>query len=310
MNADFINDNFQYVEYILVNEKTENEIFADKELTEPIGNVRDYNNKIVKVVSQYTDGDLKHVLVEYKEVLVGWFLFETSMPLFNKKNEKIEVEYESFYSPEINSLINKNGDYNLYFQRYQVFSRFFAYHNGQLLEAIFRKNTFVAFAPSEVIDRLRVVNTVAQLKHKDTELYATSKMDEKILMNKLDRESEVKVQSFFPRLKRAKIKQGPVTGWVKTEDLTDFDYNETAEQDFSQQHILQQHIEIRYANEQTEIKTIMMKLLNENIALEKKLLKQRELTKKVTQRYANLRNSKLGKMQLLIWDKRAKRGRK
>lgn len=120
MNTEFINDNFQFVEYILVNEPAENEIFVDKEMTEAIGSVKDYNNKIVKVVSHDFNEDQKMVLVEYKNVLVGWFELVSSIPLFNKKNEKIEVKYEDFYSPELNSLINKNGDYNLYFQRYRI----------------------------------------------------------------------------------------------------------------------------------------------------------------------------------------------
>ncbi|ULG72683.1 hypothetical protein [Macrococcus brunensis] len=310
MNTEFINDNFQFVEYILVNEKTENEIFVDKEMTEAIGSVKDYNNKIVKVVSHDFNDEKKMVLVEYKDVLVGWFELVSSIPLFNKNNEKIEVKYEDFYSPEINSLINKNGDYNLYFQRYQVFSRFFAYHNDQLLEAIFRKNTFVAFAPSEVIDRMENVGKKTYLKHDDTDLYATSKMDEKILMNQLDREEEVFVQSVFPRLKRARIKQNAVAGWVSTDDLVGFETVTPTEQDFSEQAIIAHHKDMIYVNEQATVKNIMMKLLNENIALEKKLLKQKELTKKVTKRYANLRNSKLGKLQLVIWERRSKRGRK
>ncbi|QIH75545.1 hypothetical protein KFV05_04285 [Macrococcoides canis] len=75
-------------------------------------------------------------------------------------------------------------------------------------------------------------------------------------------------------------------------------------------YIIQQHNEYKYINEKEKIKIIISKLLNENISLEKKLKKQRDVSKRILKRYANLRNSKLGKLQLLIWNKRSKRGNK
>ncbi|WP_233438137.1 hypothetical protein [Macrococcoides canis] len=309
MNSDWLNNNMKLLDYILVNENAENDIYADQQMTEAIGKVKDYNNKIVKVIA-FLEEDSNKVLIEYKEVLAGWIELKDSIPLFNKPNEKVEVEYEKFYSPSINKLINKNGDYNLYFQRYQVFSRYYAFYEDELLEAIFRKNTFVAFAPSHVLDRVRFVDVNSKLKKQNIDIYATSKLDEIIGAEQLDLSQEVKVQAVFPNLKRAKIRQNEITGWVSTEVLEDINLSHENQNSLDEHYIIQQHNEYKYINEKEKIKMIISKLLNENISLEKKLKKQRDVSKRILKRYANLRNSKLGKLQLLIWNKRSKRGNK
>lgn len=309
MNSDWLNNNMRLLDYILVNESDDNGIYADQQMTDLIGKVKDYNNKIVKVVA-FLEEDSKKVLIEYKQVLAGWIELQNSIPLFNKPNEKIEVDYEKFYSPAINKIINKNGDYNLYFQRYQVFSRYYAFYDDELLEAIFRKNTFVAFAPSHVLDRMCFVDSTTKLKQQNINIYATSKLDELISVKQLDLSQEVQVQAVFPNLKRAKIRQNEITGWVSTEVLEDINLSPERRHSLDEHFIIQQHNEYKYIDEQAKVKMILSKLLNENINLEKKLKKQRDISRRVLNRYANLRNSKLGKMQLLIWNKRSKRGNK
>lgn len=309
MNSDWLNNNMRLLDYILVNESDDNGIYADQHMTDLIGKVKDYNNKIVKVVA-FLEEDSKKVLIEYKQVLAGWIELQNSIPLFNKPNEKIEVDYEKFYSPAINKIINKNGDYNLYFQRYQVFSRYYAFYDDELLEAIFRKNTFVAFAPSHVLDRMCFVDSTTKLKQQNIDIYATSKLDELISVKQLDLSQEVQVQAVFPNLKRAKIRQNEITGWVSTEVLEDINLSPERRHSLDEHFIIQQHNEYKYIDEQAKVKMILSKLLNENINLEKKLKKQRDISRRVLNRYANLRNSKLGKMQLFIWNKRSKRGNK
>lgn len=309
MNSDWLNNNIRLLDYILVNESDDNGIYADQQMTDVIGKVKDYNNKIVKVVA-FLEEDRNKVLIEYKQVLAGWIELQDSIPLFNKPNEKIEVDYEKFYSPAINKVINKNGDYNLYFQRYQVFSRYYAFYDDELLEAIFRKNTFVAFAPSHVLDRVRLVDSTTKLKQQNIDIYATSKLDELISVEQLDLSQEVHVQAVFPNLKRAQIRQNEMTGWVSTEALEDINLSQEYRHNLDEHFIIQQHNEYKYIDEQAKVKMILSKLLNENINLEKKLKKQRDISRRVLNRYANLRNSKLGKMQLFIWNKRSKRGNK
>ncbi|WZE73738.1 hypothetical protein QA538_03815 [Macrococcus sp. CCM 2573] len=309
MNSDWLNNNMRLLDYILVNESDDNGIYADQQMTDVIGKVKDYNNKIVKVVA-FHEEDRNKVLIEYKQVLAGWIELKESIPLFNKPNEKIEVDYEKFYSPAINKVINKNGDYNLYFQRYQVFSRYYAFYDDELLEAIFRKNTFVAFAPSHVLDRMCFVDSTTKLKQQNIDIYATSKLDELISIEQFDLSQEVHVQAVFPNLKRAQIRQNEITGWVSTEALEDINLSQEYRHNLDEHFIIQQHNEYKYIDEQAKVKMILSKLLNENINLEKKLKKQRDISRRVLNRYANLRNSKLGKMQLFIWNKRSKRGNK
>lgn len=310
MDSNWLHENIEYLDYVLVYEKEENAIYSDQEMTDIIGDVRDYNNKIVSVIKKIEENGVKKILIEYKSVIAGWIVFENSIPLFNKLDEKIEVEYEKFYSPSINKMINKNGDYNLYFQRYQVFSRFYTYHENELLEAIFRKGTFVAFAPSKVIDRVQYVDIKDKVNKSEFELYATSKMDEKLSHHEFNIDDEVNIVEIFPNLKRAKIKQDMIVGWVKFEDLEHMKSHEEKMILPTFQQIQQQHIEYIYINEQKKVKLVLKKLLNENIALEKKINRQRELNQRIVKRLENLRNSKLGKLQLLIWERRSKRGKK
>lgn len=310
MNSNWLYDNSEYLDHILINESTENAIYSDQEMTDNIGEVKDYNNKIASVIKYIEEDGIKKILIEQGEIIVGWIALENSIPLFNKPEEKIEVEYEKFYSPSINKKINKNGDYNLYFQRYQVFSRFYAYYEDELLEAIFRKNTFVAFAPSHVLDRYKSLNIQAKIENKTIDLYVTSKMDETLTINQLNPDEEVTVQGFFPKLNRVKIKQNLVTGWIDLDDFDAITLPDIKPHDTSDRFIQEQHKEYIYINEQIKVKRILTKLINENIALEKKIDKQRMLNLRILKRLENLRNSKLGKIQLLIWEKRNKRGKK
>lgn len=310
MNSNWIDDNIEFIDHILVNENALNAIYSDQEMTDAIGEVKEYNNKIANVIKHIEEDGIKKILIEHKDIIVGWIVFENSIPLLNKPEEKIEVEYEKFYSPSINKMINKNGDYNLYFQRYQVNSRFYIYHEEQLLEAIFRKNTFVAFAPSEVIDRYQEKQVQAHVVKAHIDLFVSSKMDEKIISNQLDVNTPVTIEGYFPMLKRAKIRQDLVVGWVNIDDLKLEESLPDSTHNTSESFIKQQHIDYIYINEQKKVKVIITKLLNESIALEKKINRQRELNRKITKRYENLCNSKLGKLQLLIWQKRAKRGKK
>lgn len=310
MDSNWLHENIEYLDYVLVYEEDENAIYSDQEMTDVIGDVKDYNNKIVSVIKKVEEDGIKKILIEYKSVIAGWIVFENSIPLFNKPEEKIEVEYERFYSPSINKMIIKNGDYNLYFQRYQVMSKFYCYYEGELLEAIFRKGTFVAFAPTKVIDRMRYVKIKDKINKNEIDLYATSKMDEKLSHHDLNLDEDVDIDEIFPILKRAKIKQDMIVGWVSFDDLESMQLYEVKTDLPTIEQIQQQHVEYIYINEQQKVKLVLKKLLNENIALEKKINRQRELNQRILKRLENLRNSKLGKLQLLIWEKRSKRGKK
>lgn len=105
----------------------------------------------------------------------------------------------------------------------------------------------------------------------------------------------------FLELNLAKISTENQTSWVSLDDL-DYDtgYLEVYTGPLQENFIQMQ------TNERKKTKSIIESLLKKQIELEQNIEKYETRLNRVESLYNNLRNSKLGKIQIAIWERRGK----
>lgn len=308
---DFINDklaDLSYSYHMLIIED-DAKLYLDKECQQEIGEMDQYNYKMIKVVTQEKVEGVLTVLIEVKGELAGWFQPKTSIMLYHKPFEHVLVDIPQFKSPEINRLMNNGADLSLAFMTYHLTSRYFTVHNGQQIEALYTGNRFLGFAPSDVLSRSTRLNDEATLTMGMYKVYGSPKRDDNGIDVQFDAEQPVNIVEVFPSQKIVKIKQGVLTGWVDTAALNGVSYNDT-EKALTTEQMMIEHLIETYMTERNNHRTIIKKLVNESMTLRKRLVKIDKSKERTEQLYQNLRQSKLGKIQIAIWERRARGGRK
>lgn len=297
-----------YSYHMLINEE-DAKLYIDKECQQEIGDLSDLNYKMIKVVTQHqVDGELT-VLLEQKGELIGWFRPIQSIMLYHKAFEHVIVDLPNFKSPAINRLMKNGADLTLAFKTYQLTSRYFTIYDGQQIEALYTGNRFLGFAPSSTLSRsVKIPNEETRLNLTMFKTYASAKRDETLDIQ-FDAEQPVRALEIFPHHHIVKIKQGALTAWVDKEALQKLDFH-AAEKKWTTEEMMIEHIVQTYMTERKNHQTIIKKMVNESMSLRNQVVKLSQRKARTEQLYENLKQSKLGKIQVAIWERRARGGRR
>lgn len=303
MNIELINKLKEYIITpqlfeILVQENINQNIYNEFDLNSSERTLGNLNNQVVRVLGlREIDGKF-YGLIEFGANIIGWTVLENSIFIHPKKLESVKIDFDKFTTPVFNRQININKDLVLSLKGRLLTSKSFIEAGSQQLEMIYLKGKFQGFVyPGDVIRGIDTSDKI--MLDESVQLFR----DSNLVINQEPVADTIKatVSLVFPQLNLAKLFTENQTSWVNLDEL-----------DYDTSHLiinngpLQENFIQLQTNERKKTKSIIESLLKRQIELEKNIDKYEMRLNRVEKLYNNLRNSKLGKIQIAIWERRRK----
>lgn len=305
INNPFINSGLSF--QIILIEPENQEIFSvdDEEVT--VGHVSEYKNKALKVISVKVVEGRTYGLLAKSDSLIGWTVLNESIRLFSKDLDTVKIIEDDFITPEINNELGFTYDYKLLFQNKILSSRALYKNNDEIFEAIFLKGSFVGFVRSKDVDRGIFKKAFIELND-EAKVFIDSGLTNEA---KIDGKTGYKIESdlVFINSKRVRVTINKKKYWVHYNDVQNnqiFDNEkETKFSKYSDLELEQLDLISRFKEERNESKSAIVRLIKENIILQKNAKDageyQQYSSSQYEKLYTNLKNSKLGKIQTKYW---------
>lgn len=303
MNFELVNKLKEYIKTpqlfeILVQENINQNIYNEFDINSSERTLGNLNNQVVRVLGlREIDGEF-YGLIEFGANIIGWTVLENSIFIHPKQLESVKINFDKFTTPEFNRQVNINKDLVLSLKGRLLTSKSFIQVDGVQLEMIYLKGKFQGFVyPRDII---RGIDTADYLDiDESVRLYRDSNLV--IDQEPIAETMKATVTLVFLELKIAKLSTENQTSWVNLDDL-DYDISHL---DIKNSHLQENFIQMQ-TNERKKTKSIIESLLKRQIELEKDIEKYETRLNRVENLYNNLRNSKLGKIQVAIWERRGK----
>ncbi|MEY8559435.1 hypothetical protein AALF85_01830 [Jeotgalicoccus halotolerans] len=283
---------------VLLQENINQNIYNEFDINSNERTLGNLNNQVVRVLGLREIDENFYGLIEFGANIIGWTILENSIFIHPKKLESVKIDFDTFTTPEFNREVNIHKDLVLSLKGRLLTSKSFIEVNGKQLEMIYLKGKFQGFVNPE--DIIRGIDTADHINlDENVQLYRDSNLV-------IDQESvgeaiKATVTLVFPQLNLAKLSTENQTSWVNLDEL---------EYDASHLNVktaqLQENFIQMQTNERKKTKSIIESLLKRQIELEKNIDKYEARLNRVENLYNNLRNSKLGKIQVAIWERRGK----
>lgn len=303
MNIELINKLKEYIITpqlfeILVQENINQNIYNEFDINSSERTLGNLNNQVVRILGlREIDGEF-YGLIEFGANIIGWTVLENSIFIHPKKLESVKIDFDKFTTPEFNRQVNINKDLVLSLKGRLLTSKSFIQVDDEQLEMIYLKGKFQGFVyPGDII---RGIDTADHITvDENVKLFRDSNLviDQEPVAEPI----RATVTLVFLELNLAKISTENQTSWVSLDDL-DYDtgYLEVYTGPLQENFIQMQ------TNERKKTKSIIESLLKKQIELEQNIEKYETRLNRVESLYNNLRNSKLGKIQIAIWERRGK----
>lgn len=283
---------------VLLQENINQNIYNEFDINSNERTLGNLNNQVVRILGLREIDENFYGLIEFGANIIGWTILENSIFIHPKKLESVKIDFDTFTTPEFNREVNIHKDLVLSLKGRLLTSKSFIEVNGKQLEMIYLKGKFQGFVNPE--DIIRGIDTADHINlDENVQLYRDSNLV-------IDQESvgeaiKATVTLVFPQLNLAKLSTENQTSWVNLDEL---------EYDVSHLNVktaqLQENFIQMQTNERKKTKSIIESLLKRQIELEKNIDKYEARLNRVENLYNNLRNSKLGKIQVAIWERRGK----
>ncbi|MBF0752840.1 hypothetical protein E4T89_01040 [Jeotgalicoccus nanhaiensis] len=303
MNIKLVNKLKEYIKTpqlfeILVQENINQNIYNEFDINSSERTLGNLNNQVVRVLGLREIDEEFYALIEFGANIIGWTVLENSIFIHPKKLESVKINFDKFTTPDFNRQVNINKDLVLSLKGRLLTSKSFIQVDGVQLEMIYLKGKFQGFVyPRDII---RGIDTSDYLNvDESVKLYRDSNLV--IDQEPVAETMKATVTLVFLELNIAKLSTENQTSWVNLDDL---DYD-TSHLDIENSHLQENFIQMQ-TNERKKTKSIIESLLKRQIELEKNIDKYETRLNRVENLYNNLRNSKLGKIQVAIWERRGK----
>jgi len=303
MNIELVNKLKEYIKTpqlfeILVQENINQNIYNEFDINSSERTLGNLNNQVVRVLGLRKIDEEFYALIEFGANIIGWTVLENSIFIHPKKLESVKINFDKFTTPDFNRQVNINKDLVLSLKGRLLTSKSFIQVDGVQLEMIYLKGKFQGFVyPRDII---RGIDTSDYLNvDESVKLYRDSNLV--IDQEPVAETMKATVTLVFLELNIAKLSTENQTSWVNLDDL---DYD-TSHLDIKNSHLQENFIQMQ-TNERKKTKSIIESLLKRQIELEKNIDKYETRLNRVENLYNNLRNSKLGKIQVAIWERRGK----
>ncbi len=283
---------------VLLQENINQNIYNEFDMTQNERTLGNLNNQVVRIIALREIEAEFYGLLEFGSKIIGWTLLENSIFVHPKKMESVKINFDQFTTPEFNRTVNINKDLVLSLKGRLLTSKSFINVNEEQLEMIYLKGKFQGFVfPKDIF---RGIDTADHIMiNEDVMLYRDSNMV--INQEPLEESMRATVSLVYPELDIVKLVSENQTSWAKLSDLEYSTDHLEKKSDLLQENFVQMQI-----NERKKTKSIIESLLKRQIELENTADQAVNRLERVENLYNNLKNSKLGKIQVAIWERRGK----
>ncbi|WP_414047864.1 hypothetical protein ACMGE7_03845 [Macrococcus equi] len=293
--------------YILCQENEDDLITAVDDRSEAIGVLSELNQKVVKVITtEKADGHIWG-LIEQNGELRGWIKIISSVLLTSIDPINVKVNLEHFEVVPLNKLINAKRDYQLFFSTGSFSARVALEVEGRMTLGLYKKSQFIGFVYEDDIHYGVKLNETMIAKDLTTDVcFKDSDLKSQFSQYVDFSDEPIIIMMAFPDLDLVRFQHFNKYYYTKAEyihgfDITSVEYKKPV---FDVNSSLINNLLGLFDEERETSRSIMQKLINENIALTEQIYKTEERKARVEELYNNLSNSKLGRIQRQIWKRR------
>lgn len=292
----------QHIEFpqlfqVVLNEDVTQKIYDEFNVSLSDRTLSNLNHQLVTVLGVKSHEDDYYGLIQFQRRIIGWTRLEHSYYVLPKRLESVKINHESFSTPEFNKRMGINSDLHLAFKDKLLTSKGYVYDGEQQLEMLFTKGKLRGFVYPEDLHRSLSLDTQLTIEE-DVPLFKDSNFI--IDVNKRHADSIYYAQLVFPTLDLLKVRKGRLQYWLKLSD-TDVDIPkvDNNENDYDE------HVKEVLRLERNKTKPIIESLLKAQIDYERQIKNyevQIDRLQRIEKNYRNLKASKLGRIQVKLWE--------
>jgi hypothetical protein len=290
-----------YVFQLILDEDSNQDIFEEFDMDQTKSTLGIYNHKLVTVISVQQIDEGYYALFKHKGEVIGWTAIDGSHYVYPKEAESVKVNLETLIPHPFNREIMGPMNLMIEYKDRLLSSKSFVEVEGEKLEMLFLKGMLRGFVRSEDLQKSRVMDEICLLKA-DAPRFRDSNFSVELPPREEDFEAEITL--YFPDLGLVKLQYNNRVFWMHDTDI-DFDftpynaYIAEAKEDVHQY----------YTEERQKVKSIIEALLKKQIQLEREADRAKTRLHRIETLYKNLRESKLGRIQVELWKRRKRRAK-
>ncbi|QQD85678.1 GW dipeptide domain-containing protein [Jeotgalicoccus sp. ATCC 8456] len=321
---------FDVSHYVWIYEKGDKSLLQSVQSMKKIGDLKDYQKQIVRVLAHRKVNKKNFYYLEHNENELGWAELRTSIVVYSKPREHVRLDLDKFMEQQDKQIfvVAKN---NLRLLKDQMLdSRFVMIKDGIEYEALFKKHRLQGWFSSDTLIRsekakINVISYSDELKlYEFNNLTSEVKIDEKKIY-------PITIVHMFRDINLAKVKTGMGNFWT---DMTTLEYDKNTlpeyERPYTFDEIVVYDLIQNISEERTMTKALVERLNsqfkntdieiepsnkeeiveqemdnNQNVELLKaELAEEKEKRQNIEKRYKNLKQSFFGKLQTKYWQMR------
>ncbi|PCF52116.1 hypothetical protein [Staphylococcus delphini] len=284
-------------------------IYSDVNLKEEVGTVEAFNHKVYQVLSTRTmEGQLYGYLKGQREI--GWVKLKNSHYVFNKQNEIVFVKKYAEIQNALNITYQFADRFTQDVQNKYLTSTGLVKYNDEFYELLFQKKRFVGFMKPSDLDVGYHVNENVNLRQ-GTVLFLESRLKTKA--ENVHVKGDFRLKLLFPEKGIGKLEEEKQVYWIELKHVdpqqlerildTLPDYSSTEEVEKSD-------LIHNFLTERQQAKHVITALVNDKMNQGwNAQVDGFEGQSNIHERYQNLKNSKLGQLQIKYWNMRKKWGK-
>ncbi|MBY8908334.1 hypothetical protein K6L05_00860 [Salinicoccus roseus] len=290
-----------YMFELILDEDPEQNVYEEFDVNVVKSTLGKLNWKLVTVISLQIIDDVYYGLFKHGGEIIGWTAVRNSHYVHPKRMEPAKVDIEKFNAHELNSKVMGSMDMIIELRGRLFSSKSYIEVGDERLELLFLKGNLRGLVKTEHLQKGVFVKHSTMIKA-DAPRYRDSNFS--VQLPPKEEDFEARVIQVFPGLNIAKLKHGKSEFWMRTQEM-EKDLKETGLVIPPLTEDAHQH----YIGERQKTKAIIDALLRRQIQLEKEADNAKKRLKRIETLYNNLKSSKLGKIQVKVWERRKRRGK-
>lgn len=295
--------NFPQLFQVVLNEDITQKIYDEFDVSFSDRTLSNLNHQLVTILGVKKVETDYYGLIEFQGRIIGWTRLEHSFYVLPKRLESVKINHASFSTPKFNVNMGINSDLHLAFKDKLLSSKGYVYDGEEQLELLFTKGKLRGFVYPKDLHRSIPIDEEIFIDD-DVALYKDSNFV--IDVEKRPADKVYLANLLFPTLDLLKVRKGRLQYWLKLSDTTlEIPVEVESHDDYDVR--VKEVLRI----ERNKTKPIIESLLKAQIDYERQIHAYEEQVERLTRiekSYRNLKSSKLGRIQVKIWE--LLRGRK
>lgn len=282
---------------VVLNEDITQKIYDEFNMDESERTLSNINHQLVTVLGIRVHEADYYGLIQYQSRIMGWTRLEHSYYVYPKRLESVKINPERFSTPKFNSRMGLHNDLHLAFKDKLLTSKGYVYDGNEKLELLFTKGKLRGFVYPDDLHRSMQLEQPLFIDE-NVKLYKDSNFI--IEADKWPNDNEFLTKLVFPTLNVLKVQRGRLQYWLRLSD-TSLSVPPAAADDTSVDEIIKEALK----TERSKTKPIIENLLKAQLDYERQLQSYEQKVERlhrIEKSYNNLKNSKLGRIQVKVWE--------